>query len=149
STFMPALKKFTSKYPFVKLDLVFDTTFALFEHLEEMALDFVLTFQEEHPNDIYHCVPLFSSEMALVTQAGDDCINQSNISLKEVSHLPLALPSDGYSNSRFVMDAFKTQNLKPDIRIRINDIPTLLDLVKLGKVHTLLSETTVSEYKGL
>ena len=73
----------------------------------------------------------------------------SSISLTKIAQLPLALPSNGFSTTRFINEAFHKKQLNPKIKIEINDIPTLLDLVKTGKWNTILAQTSVENENDL
>ena len=61
----------------------------------------------------------------------------------------MALPSNGFSTTRFINEAFHKKQLNPKIKIEINDIPTLLDLVKTGKWNTILAQTSVENENDL
>ena len=45
--------------------------------------------------------------------------------------------------------AFNKNNLHPKVGIEINDIPTLLELVKSGKWYTILTQATIKNEKGI
>ncbi|WP_419867915.1 LysR substrate-binding domain-containing protein [Chryseobacterium sp. CT-SW4] len=149
STLIPAFINFSKEYPGVKTNMIFGTTSELMEKLNHLELDFALTFAEGTKEEVFNYVPLFTSPMTLVTAKESDWAGKKEISLKEITHLPLAMPTKGYSTTKFVTEAFKENGLKPNLLIEINDILTLLELVKSGNWYTILARTTVTEKDDL
>ncbi|MCS3529290.1 LysR substrate-binding domain-containing protein [Chryseobacterium sp. JUb7] len=145
STLIEALIRFSVEYPEVKVNIVFGTTSELIEKLHHLELDFALTFAEGNREEVFKYIPLFTSPMTLVVSKNAAIIRKESITLKEIINLPLALPTKGYSTTKFVTEAFKNSGLKPKVLIEINDIPTLLELIKSGKWYTILAQTTVTE----
>ena len=143
--FAKALIQFAKQYPNIKIQVVFGTTKDLLEKLELHHFDFILTFYEnvKHPHLKYQT--LLSSNMVLVAAKKSSLASRSSISLSEVAGLPLALPFSGYSTIQFFVESFRQKNLKPNICMEINDIPTLFEIVKTGHWHTILSETSVND----
>lgn len=149
STLIGALIRFSVEYPGVRVNIVFGTTSELIEKLSHLDLDFALTFAEGNKEKIFNYIPLFTSRMALVAAKNSYLTNRESITLKEITNLPLALPTKGYSTTKFVTEAFEISNLSPNILIEINDIPTLLELAKSGNWFTILAQTTVTEKDDL
>lgn len=145
STLIEALIRFSVEYPEVKVNIVFGTTSELIEKLHHLELDFALTFAEGNREEVFKYIPLFTSPMTLVVSKNAAIIRKESITLKEIINLPLALPTKGYSTTKFVTEAFKNSGLKPKVLIEINDIPTLLELIKSGNWYTILAQTTVTE----
>ncbi|WP_276368758.1 LysR family transcriptional regulator [Chryseolinea sp. H1M3-3] len=143
--FAKALIQFAKQYPNIKIQVVFGTTKDLLEKLNTHHFDFILTFYEnvKQPNLKYQA--LLNSNMVLVTAKKSSLANKRSISLTEVADLPLALPFSGYSTIQFFVESFRQKNLRPNICMEINDIPTLFEIVKTGHWHTILSETSVND----
>lgn len=149
STLIEALIRFSVQYPGVRVNIVFGTTSELIEKLTHLELDFALTFAEGNKEKIFNYTPLFTSPMTLVASKNSNFKNKDSITLKEITNLPLALPTKGYSTTKFVTEAFENNSLSPNILIEINDIPTLLELTKSGNWFTILAQTTVVEKDDL
>ncbi|MEI7488458.1 MAG: LysR family transcriptional regulator substrate-binding protein [Chryseobacterium sp.] len=149
STLIGALIRFSVEYPGVRVNIVFGTTSELIEKLSHLDLDFALTFAEGNKEKIFNFFPLFTSRMTLVAAKNSYLTNRESVTLKEITNLPLALPTKGYSTTKFVTEAFEISNLSPNILIEINDIPTLLELAKSGNWFTILAQTTVTEKDDL
>lgn len=144
-----SLVEFTSRFPKIKFEIVFGTSKELIHKLSHFELDFILTFEEIPSENHFKYQKLFSSPMALVTSSKSVLKGKTSIGLAEISKLPLILPARGYSTTQFINDAFLKNKLDIDVTIEINDIPTLLELVKTGNWYTILTQTTVASEKDL
>ncbi|MCD9853377.1 LysR substrate-binding domain-containing protein [Epilithonimonas sp. JDS] len=139
-----ALIAFSRQYPKIKINIVFGTTSELIEKLNTTELDFILTFKESYESDYdYHS--LFFSPMTLVVAKDSEFSKLSSIALKDIMKLPLALPAKGYSTIQFIKGILKKEKLEPNVLIEINDIPTLLELVKTGNWNTILTQVSVDD----
>lgn len=139
------LVRFAKEYPKVKVRIVFGTSDELIERLTAAELDLILTFKEDRQDPQFKHEVLFSSPLTLVTAKATKLASRKSISLEEINGLPLALPASGYSTTRFITNVFKSKRLTPDVAIEINDIPTLLAIVKTGNWHTILTKISVAE----
>ncbi|GAB3936164.1 LysR family transcriptional regulator [Larkinella terrae] len=143
--FAKTLIQFATQYPNIKVQVVFGTTKDLLEKLNLHQFDFVLTFYEKAKEPHLKYQTLLSANMVLVTAKKSALAHKSNISLEEVAALPLALPFSGSSTIQFFEESFGQKNLNPNICMEINDIPTLFEIVKTGRWHTILSETSLND----
>lgn len=143
--FAKTLIQFATQYPNIKIQVVFGTTKDLLEKLNLHQFDFVLTFHEKAKEPHLNYQTLLSSNMVLVTAKKSSLAQRNSISLDEVAALPLALPFSGYSTIQFFEESFSQKNLKPNICMEINDIPTLFEIVKTGHWHTILSNTSIND----
>jgi LysR family cyn operon transcriptional activator len=141
--------EFANQYPEIEFKIVFGTSKELIEKLNHFELDVILTFEEIITENHFKYQALFTSPMTLVTSTESALKNKMSISLKEISRLSLALPSKGYSTTQFISEAFYKNKLHPKVAIEINDIPTLLELVKSGKWYTILTQATIKNEKGI
>lgn len=144
-----ALILFSSEFPKIQFEIVFGTSQELMQKLNHFQLDVILTFEEIASEAHFKYLELFTSPMALVTSSETSLKNKKTISLEEISTLPLAMPAGGFSTTQFISRAFKKNNLNPKVTIEINDIPTLLELIKTGKWHTILTKTTIENENDL
>lgn len=144
-----ALILFSSEYPKIKFEIIFGTSQELIQKLNHFELDVILTFEEIAAEAHFKYIELFTSPMALVTSSETSLKDKKTISLEEIITLPLALPAGGFSTTQFINSAFEKSKLYPNVTIEINDIPTLLELIKTGKWHTILTKTTIENEKDL
>jgi LysR family cyn operon transcriptional activator len=109
----------------------------------------MLSFSQEEKASQYTTERLFSSCMALIVHQSHPLAAKKQISIKQLQHLPLLLPSGGYSIRKFLDMALQKHNLSPDIKMDVNDINTLLQLVGTGRWATVLMGSSVFNYPQL
>ena len=145
------LIQFAEQYPQIKIRVNFATSSELIKKLHNFELDFVLTFINEKPDPQLKYQELFQSPLVLVTSANtiSDWSAKTSISLEKVAQLPLILPAKGYSTTSYIYTAFQQKNLSPNIAMEINDIPTLLQLVRTGTWHTILTHASIKDDEQL
>lgn len=149
SALTTALIQFLQKYPQIKIQVFFGTSEELTEKLNKSELDFIIAFNEDKLETQFKYQVLYTSPMALIVSNTSSLADKGQITLKEIASLPLVLPDKGYNTIKFIQDVFKKKNLSPDVSVEINDIPTLLALVKTGNWHTILTQTTIRNETGL
>ncbi|WP_025146502.1 LysR substrate-binding domain-containing protein [Pedobacter jeongneungensis] len=140
----PALIHFAEKYPKIKINVYFATSEELVDKLNHSGLDFVLSFEEVYHDQSLQLQSLFESKMCLIASSGSALCRKKTVSLSDIQTLPMVLPATGYSTRRFIDSIFKKSDCSPEVAIEINDIPTLLELVRTGQWYTILAETTLN-----
>jgi len=141
--FTIALIQFIHKYPKINIQVILGTSKELVEKLRNLELDFVLTLHEAEKEKHLIYQKLFTAPLTLVVSKKSKLASKQAFSFKEIGELPLILPSRGYSTRQHVNRLFEQINVKPRIVIEINDIPTLLEIVRIGNHSTILAQTTV------
>lgn len=142
--FTPVLVKFMQRYPLVKMQVIFGSSDELKNRLLNHQTDLLLTFEDLMMHEHLEYQPLFQSALCLAIARKHPLAQKSNITLKEVAELPLVLAAKGHSTREFIDDAFARHRLNPQVAAEINDIPTLIELVKTGKWHTVLTQSSIS-----
>jgi LysR family transcriptional regulator, cyn operon transcriptional activator len=147
--FTIALLQFIQKYPKIKIQIVFGTSKELLEKLSQTGLDFILTLHEAAKEAHLHYQKLFTAPLALVVSKNSKLARKPAFTLNEICELPLVLPSKGYSTRQLIDRLFEQIDARPNIAIEINDIPTLLEIVRIGYYNTILAQTTVDSKDSL
>lgn len=140
-----ALMAFSERFPAVKVRIIFGTSAELIEKLNQSKLDFLLTFKEDSEDVRLEYKSLFFSPMTLVVSKKSPLACRESISLEEIASLNLALPDSGYSTIQFINKLFSHKKITPNTLVEINDIPTLLQLVKSGAYSTILTMVSVDD----
>lgn len=136
---------FAKEYPQINLKIIFGTTDELIEKLNNFELDQILTFKEATTDQNLVYEKLFNLPMVLVASKNSPICKRKSISFKEICNLPLILPVQGYKTTQFVSDQFKKRNLNPNVLVEINDIATLIELVKTGNWYSILTQISASD----
>lgn len=139
-----AVIRFSKKFPNIKIKIVFETSAQLLEKLKNAELDFVLTFKDAAEDASLNYLLVLKSPMSLVISKKSEYSRKKTILLNDIAGLPLALPDSGYSTTQYINDQFKLNDIQTNVLIEINDVPTLLELVKSGLWCTILADISVA-----
>ena len=141
--------KFSHQHPDIKINVDFGTSEDLLEKLKLGKLDFILSFLQMPENNQFDPQPLFESSLALIAHPLNPIAEKKQISIRDLKNVPLVLPARGF-NTRHILDkVLEKYKLKPSIKVELNDINTLLQLVETGKWCTILTKASVKERKPL
>ena len=151
-SFGPLLKQtildFNRKFPHIRLDLVIASKEELRQKLLDRELDVTLTYKSPLGDDRIESHQLFQSRLCLVGRIGELNDVGQEISVRDLSRFPLALPSKGLQARDTLEDVLFAQNVDLDIRLEINSVRFLLDLVASSPLVTILSEEAIQQVQG-
>ena len=120
----------------------------LMELLSNRELDFVLAFKpiQTFPNVESHI--LFQNTLSAIVGKNHPLASKEKVSISELEKYDLALPSKGmqarnaFNNIVSDCDVFK-------IRIELNDVNTLLKLVRQTSLVTVLAEDSIYDFSDV
>lgn len=144
-----AILDFSSSYPNIHLQIGFGTTQDLLSKLEQGRLDLMLSFSQEEKAGSYNTESLFSSCLALIVHQSHPVGLRKQINIKQLESLPLLLPSSGYSIRNYLDGLLDKHDLSLDIKMEVNDINALLQLVSSGRWATILMGSSIFNYPSL
>ena len=151
-SFSPLLKQtvldYYRKYPRIRLNLVITSQEDLWQKLLNRELDVALTYKSPLGDDRIESHMLFQSRLCLVGRIGELKGVGKEVSVQDLSRFPLALPSKGLQARDALEDVLFAQDVKLDIRLEINSVRTLLDLVGSSPLVTILSEEAIHQVQG-
>ncbi len=151
-SFSPLLKQtvldFYRKFPRIRLNLVITSQEDLWQKLLDRELDVALTYKSPLGDDRIESHLLFQSRLCLVGRIGELKGVGKEVSVQDLSRFPLALPSKGLQARDTLEAVLFAQNVKLDIRLEINSVRTLLDLVGSSPLVTILSEEAIQQVDG-
>ena len=151
-SFGPLLKQtvldFFRKFPRIRLDLVITSQEELRQKLLDRELDVALTYKSPLGDDRIESHLLFQSRLCLVGRVGELKGVGKEVSVQDLSRFPLALPSKGLQARDTLEDVLFAQNVNLDIRLEINSVRSLLDLVGSSPLVTILSEEAINQVHG-
>ncbi len=151
-SFSPLLKQtvldYYRKYPRIRLNLIITSQEELWQKLLDRELDVALTYKSQLGDDRIESHMLFQSRLCLVGRIGELKGVGKEVSVQDLSRFPLALPSKGLQARDTLEDVLFAQDVKLDIRLEINSVRTLLDLVGSSPLVTILSEEAIHQVHG-
>ena len=145
-SFGPLLRRtvqdFYKQYPHIRLNLVITSQEELRKRMLDRELDLALG------DDRMESHLLFQSRLCLIGRAGelDGCGRE--VSVRDLARFPLALPSKGLQARDTLEKVLLSQHVDLDIRLEINSVRTLLDLVANTPLLTILSEESIHQVQG-
>ena len=151
-SFGPLLKQtvldFYKKYPHIRLNLVITSKEDLQQKLLDRELDLALTYRSPLGDDRIESHLLFQSRLCLIGRIGELTGVGKEVSVQDLSRFPLALPSRGLQARDTLEAVLFAQNVDLDIRLEINSVRSLLDLVGSSPLVTILSEEAIHQVQG-
>ena len=139
---------FIKMYPKIKVNIVYKQMNELMELLSNRELDFVLAFKpiQTFPNVESHI--LFQNTLSAIVGKNHPLASKEKVSISELEKYDLALPSKGMQ----ARNAFN--NIVSDcdvlkIRIELNDVNTLLKLVRQTSLVTVLAEDSIYDFSDV
>ena len=151
-SFGPLLKQtvldFYKKYPHIRLNLVITSKEDLQQKLLDRELDLALTYRSPLGDDRIESHLLFQSRLCLIGRIGELKGVGKDVSVQDLSRFPLALPSRGLQARDTLEAVLFAQNVDLDIRLEINSVRSLLDLVGSSPLVTILSEEAIHQVQG-
>ena len=146
-TFCPLLadtvRDFMKKYPGIRLKVYCRSMENLMEMLEHGQLDVALSYKPLESYEDIDSHILFNSRLCVIAGKDNPVAKMDKIRLSELEKLPLALPANGLQARNAFDSLLYGQNFKYDVRLEINDLSMLLDMVSRTNLVTLLSAATV------
>ena len=151
-SFGPLLKQtvldFYRQFPHIRLVLEITSQEVLRQKLLDRELDLAITYKSPIGDDRIESHLLFHSRLCLVGRIGELKGVDKEVSVQDLSRFPLALPSRGLQARETLEDVLFAQNVNLDIRLEINSVRSLLDLVGSSPLVTILSEEAIHQVQG-
>ena len=151
-SFGPLLKQtvldFFKQYPHIRLDLVITSKEDLWKRLLDRELDLALTYRSPLGDDRIESHLLFQSRLSLIGRIGELKGVGKEVSVQDLVRFPLALPSKGLQARDTLETVLFAQNIELDIRLEMNSVRSLLDLVGNSPLVTIVSEEAIHQVQG-
>ena len=151
-SFGPLLKRtvqdFYKQFPNIRLNLIITSKEELRHKLLDRELDLLLTYKSPLGDDRIESHLLFQSRLCLIGRIDELKGVGKEVSVRDLARFPLALPSRGLQARDTLEDVLFAQNVNLDIRLEINSVRTLLDLVANTPLVTILSEESIQQVQG-
>ena len=148
-TFCPLLGKtieeFMKEHKGISIKLTCASMEELMQMLEDGELDTVLSYRPSRHFDNIESHILFNSNLCVIARRDHPLAGKDKVRLVDLEKFPMALPSRGLQARNEFDRLLFGQNYRFDVRLEVNDINMLLDLVSRTDMITFLSAATVKD----
>ena len=141
--------EFMKVHPAVKLEIWYKTMEELLEMLKKRELDFVLAFKPATIGDEIISHNLFDNTLSVILGSNHPLADKKSLMLADLMPYEMVMPSHGLQ-ARNAFDAvFPDAVRQMKVRVELNEVNVLLDIVHGSNLLTILSESAVYQYPGL
>ncbi len=148
-TFCPLLGKtieeFMKEHKGISIKLTCASMEELMQMLEDGELDTVLSYRPSRHFDNIESHILFNSNLCVTARRDHPLAGKDKVRLVDLEKFPMALPSRGLQARNEFDHLLFGQNYRFDVRLEVNDLNMLLDLVSRTDMITFLSAATVKD----
>ncbi|MBS2002120.1 MAG: LysR substrate-binding domain-containing protein [Candidatus Obscuribacterales bacterium] len=139
---------FTKAYPEVHVIVSTGNHHDLERGILDGNFELAFSFLPLESDDLAY-TPLFEEDVVMVVSADHPFSKHEHISIRDLEHIPLVLPSR-QTNTRRKLDEFLVEyDVHPKIIADVDDLHALLTMVRIGKVGTVLTRMAVAGTRDL
>lgn len=139
---------FMKAYPRIKLNIYYRPMSELMEMLAEREVDFVLAYRPSTPMAEIESHVLFDNKLAAVVRDHHPLADRKKVTIEELKSFELALPTRGLQ-ARNALDEMIADYSKLKIRLELNEVHLLLNIIRQSNLVTVLAESTIDNEKGI
>ena len=143
-----AVSRFRRSYPGVGLAIEKTSGRAIEQALVAGSLDLGIAYAPPESAEV-EAETLFEEEVVLIVASGHPLAHRPRVGLDDLEGLPLALISREFSTRRLIDERLRDAKFTPEIAVELNDIDSLLEVVRLGTGATILSRRAIRDARGL
>lgn len=140
---------FMKNFPGVRLNVFYKPMAELMAMLRERQIDFVLAFKPSQPMPGIVSHTLFQNYLAAIVNSNHQLASKPKVTLDELAHHSLALPSRGLQARNTLEKILETYRCDLNIKIELNDPNILLEMVRQSRLVTILAEASVHKQAGV
>ena len=134
----PVLRRFSERYPQVKLDIDFMDSEEAYEEIMRGNVELaVVTLAPEHDaNMLAH--PVWPDPLAFMAPAGHPLLEPAETTLRELSEHPVVLPGLNTYTGQIAKNLFDRPGLKLEVSMSTNYLETIRMMASIGLGWTIL-----------
>ncbi len=144
--------EFTRLHPNIRLNACFKTMEELMGMLQRQEVDFALSYK---PHELYENIEshvLFDNKLCVFVSESHPMASEvarGEISLRRMQELKYAMPTRGMQARNLFETLIDNKGYSFDIRLEINEVNTITDIVRNSSFATVLSRAAVTAQSGL
>lgn len=139
---------FRRQYPDIKLNIHYKPMTELMDMLRTRKADFVLAFRPNVAVPDVESHILFQNYLAAIVRDSHPWAGRKSLTLAELAVCDLALPSQGLQ-ARNAFDSISVPGLDFRIKVEMNEVNILLDIIRRTSLVSVLAEATIHNESGV
>ncbi len=116
--------------------------------LRDGTVDFALAFRPSQPVEGVESHILFQNQLSVIVGTHHPLAGRQRLSVAELAQYDLALPSKGLQ-ARNALDMILPPGMPLKVRIELNEVNILLQLIRGSMMVTVLAEATIHNQSGV
>lgn len=144
----PVLSRFQAEYPGIHLSVLELPTGELERQVREGDLAFGVAYGPAGGDNV-NWEDLFKEELALIISRRHEMAKQASVNFADIAQTPLALLTRGYVSRKMIDAAFLDAMRTPLVKIEMNSIDAILQMVANTGLATILTARMASGTGGL
>lgn len=149
----PLMERFNEHYPHIAIQLLEMTQDGIEAALAEDKLELGIAFVDAQGHTRSAEIasrPLFTEKLSLITGTAHRAKPKKlKLSIDNLQGEALALLTGDFATRQHIDRFFKVQGVAPPVAMEANSINAIVEIVRHGKLFTILPDYTVSMYEGL
>ncbi|MFD2610852.1 LysR substrate-binding domain-containing protein [Paenibacillus gansuensis] len=144
STLPELITLYTKHYPETDLKAVTGKTHEIVSLVKDRKVDIGIIATVIDHSDL-HCDPLFDDHLCLVLPQSHEYARREELSIDDLTGLPLILFSKGTWYRTLTDDMFLKYGIQPDVRMEIDSFEAITRLVSTLNIATLLPQSYIGQ----
>jgi len=144
-----AIARFSEQYPEVHLEVRFLKQDELIEAVRERKVDFALTFEMMEKDDLLTEQPVKTYHLCAIVSDQNPLAQQATVSLRQLADYNICTPARGMNARRMFDSLTNKKGIELQPKLEINEIHTLLHLVRTGRWVAILVDSITHGEEGL
>ena len=144
-----AIAHFSEQYPEIHLEVMFLKQDELIDAVRERKVDFALTFEMMEKDDLLTEQPVKTYHLCAIVSDQNPLAQQATVSLRQLADYNICTPARGMNARRMFDSLTNKKGIELQPKLEINEIHTLLHLVRTGRWVAILVDSITHGEEGL
>ena len=144
-----AIARFSEQYPEIYLEVMFLKQDELIDAVRERKVDFALTFEMMEKDDLLTERPAKTYHLCAIVSDQNPLAQQATVSLRQLADYNICTPARGMNARRMFDSLTNKKGIELQPKLEINEIHTLLHLVRTGRWVAILVDSITHGEEGL
>ncbi len=145
----PLVRDYMARFPGIHLEIFELSMDDIEAGLADDSLDIAIAFTPVRNADI-ECIPAFTEALGIMVGREHPLYDSTlRLTPDDIAQLDFALLAPDYITRLSVDEYFRQHGITPKVRIEVNSVSTLLEVVRHSPIATMLPEAIATEDRAL